>query len=108
MVRAWRFSRTFASRFNFANVVFFLPATVISRSCSERGPTRHDGDPLSTVFRSAEVGPHHKRLATFADGVFGAPCRGVVLARASSRRDEARSPREARPSAVVTGDQRGG
>ncbi len=25
---AWRFSRTFASRFNFANVVFFLPAKV--------------------------------------------------------------------------------
>src|SRR3954452_7847419 len=26
MLLAWRFSRTFASRFNFANVVFFLPA----------------------------------------------------------------------------------
>src|SRR3954469_6407540 len=28
MLLAWRFSRTFASRFNFANVVFFLPAKV--------------------------------------------------------------------------------
>src|SRR3954453_18658720 len=28
MLLAWRLSRTFASRFNFANVVFFLPAKV--------------------------------------------------------------------------------
>src|SRR3954465_10005877 len=28
MLLAWRFSRTFASRFNFANVVFFLAAKV--------------------------------------------------------------------------------
>ena len=44
MLLAWRFSRTFASRFNFANVVFFLPAKVdLQVVPANRGPGRHDG-----------------------------------------------------------------
>src|SRR3954447_25307272 len=39
MLLAWRFSRTFASRFNFANVVFFLAAKVdLPVEQANRGP----------------------------------------------------------------------
>src|SRR3954453_1195346 len=65
MLFAWRFSRTFASRFNFANVVFFLPAKVdLQVVQANRGPGRHDGDALSTVLRSADARPRPERLAT--------------------------------------------
>src|SRR3954451_13289203 len=61
---AARFSRTFASRFNFANVVFFLPAKVDLQVASEpRGPGRHDGDALSTVLRPADARPRPEMLA---------------------------------------------
>src|SRR3954453_21672469 len=46
MLFAWRFSRTFASRFNFANVVFFLPAKVGLQVAQRTAPT---GGALSTV-----------------------------------------------------------
>jgi hypothetical protein len=65
MLLAWRFSRTFASRFNFANVVFFLPAKVdLQVAQASRGPGRHDGDALSTVLRPADARPRPERLAT--------------------------------------------
>src|SRR4051812_33701260 len=64
MLLAWRFSRTFASRFNFANVVFFLPAKVdLQVVPANRGPGRHDGDALSTVFRPANARPRPERVA---------------------------------------------
>src|SRR4051794_15915146 len=64
MLLAWRFSRTFASRFNFANVVFFFPAKVdLQVVQANRGAGRHDGDALSTVFRPADARPHPERLA---------------------------------------------
>src|SRR3954454_7211846 len=55
MLFAWRFSRTFASRFNFANVVFFLPAKVDLQVAQRTAPT---GGALSTVLRSADARPH--------------------------------------------------
>src|SRR3954470_11948232 len=65
MLFAWRFSRTFASRFNFANVVFFLPAKVdLQVAQANRGLGRHDGDALSTVLRPADARPRPERLAT--------------------------------------------
>src|SRR4051812_48496406 len=65
MLFAWRFSRTFASRFNFANVVFFLPAKVdLQVAQASRGAGRHDGDALSTVLRPADARPPPDRLAT--------------------------------------------
>src|SRR3954452_6174904 len=86
MLLAWRFSRTFASRFNFANVVFFLPATVdLQVVPANRGPGRHDGDALSTVFRPADARPRPERLAAATPD---AP---------SAQRAEAPLPRQGRP-----------
>src|SRR4051794_38021359 len=65
MLLAWRFSRTFASRFNFANVVFFLPAKVdLQVVQANRGAGRHDGEALSTVLRPAGRATSPGRLAT--------------------------------------------
>src|SRR3954451_20667429 len=65
MLFAWRFSRTFASRFNFANVVFFLPAKVdLQVARANRGRGRHDGGALSMVLGPADARPRPKRLAT--------------------------------------------
>src|SRR4051794_14271913 len=75
MLFAWRFSRTFASRFNFANVVFFLPAKIDLQVAQRTAPT---GGALSTVLRSADARPHLKRLATPTRTLLGAPGRGVA------------------------------
>src|SRR5689334_18930693 len=65
MLFAWRFSRTFASRFSFANVVFFLPVKVdLQVAQANRGPGGHHGDALSTVLRPADARPRPERLAT--------------------------------------------
>src|SRR3954452_4245308 len=60
MLFVWRFSRTFASRFNFANVVFFLPAKVDLQVAQRTAPT---GGALSTVLRSADARPHLKEAS---------------------------------------------
>src|SRR5688572_14901500 len=64
MLFAWRFSRTFASRLNFANVVFFPAKIDLQVAQADRGPSRHLGDALSTVLRPADARPRPERLAT--------------------------------------------
>src|SRR4051794_12845619 len=86
MLLAWRFSRTFASRFIFANVVFCLPAKVdLQVAQANRGPGWHDGDALSTVFRPADARPRPERLA------------GSTPDAPSAQRAEASLPRQGPP-----------
>src|SRR4051794_24548068 len=66
MLFAWRFSRTFASRFNFANVVFFLPAKVDlqvvqqTRTYWARRPGAAHGSPVGGRTTSPqEASPRH-------------------------------------------------
>src|SRR3954469_12485843 len=66
MLLAWRFSRTFASRFNFANVVFFLPPKVGLQSCRRTQCNWHGGDPAEHVFRPADARPRPGRVAAAA------------------------------------------
>jgi hypothetical protein len=61
MLLSWRFSRTFVSRCNFANVVLFLPAKVdLQVAQANDGAGRHDGDALSTVLGPADARPPRK------------------------------------------------
>src|SRR3954447_23916516 len=76
---AGRFSRNFASRFNFANVVFFLPAKVDLQVVRTRTYEAR-GDALSMVLRPADARPHLQRLATSTERAFGAPSRDIAPA----------------------------
>src|SRR4051795_10384249 len=81
MVLAWRFSRTFASRFNFANVVFFLPAKVdLQVARANRGPGRHDGDALSSSRAGGRATSPGKASHVHTERAFGAASRGVAAA----------------------------
>src|SRR4051794_11131787 len=96
MLFAWRFSRTFASRVSFANVVFFLPATVYLQVAQRTAPT---GGALSTVLRSADARPHPKRLATSTRTLLGGT--------EARRRSEYRRRGKHRPCLVMIDRARG-
>src|SRR4051795_5575592 len=90
MVLAWRFSRTFASRFNFANVVFFLPAKVdLQVARANRGPGRHDGDALSSSRAGGRATSPGKASHVHTERASAQPqrqptCRARALLRATS------------------------
>src|SRR4051812_49662733 len=64
MLFAWRFSRTFASRLDFANVVFFLPATVDLQVVQRTRTYWTRPRRVSTILRPADARPRLERLAT--------------------------------------------
>src|SRR4051795_7019845 len=92
MFFAWRFSRSFASRFNFANVVFFLPANVdlqghASADLPGTRPCAEHGSPADGCTASSKQASHLSERTLNASSRAVAPAAGNGFTSSIARTD---------------------